>query len=155
MPWTEVIVHCSTLKYNEDLKPKDLVDYFHFKYLDTLQIERWTVPNYKFDVPKARKLLSIYGKDFSFILIDLLFNEYNKLLNGGIEQIRSCGIGLLSADKYAWLSEKLIILHRKNVKEEKEFSIRKLLSKPRESWTTEEFEQYKKLIQNQGEKVNA
>ncbi len=142
LDWADIIVYFIELKSSKSNKPKDLIDYFHFKYLTEIQLDRWTVPVYRFDTAKANKVLSLYGWDFSLHLIDLLFKEYNTLLRGGISDLSTFRLGLLSGDSFGWLAEKLFV----TVGKEKKNEIFKLLSKPREVWTQEETDEYRKLI---------
>ncbi len=154
LDWNDVIVYFSTLRFEENITPKNLVDYFHFKYLDILQIGKWTTPNYLYEIPRARKILSLYGNAFAFSLIDLLFKEYNRVLGRGIQDVRSMGLALLSSDKYGWLMEKLLIIHKENTSKEKADIVARLLSKPRSDWTLEERDLFREIT-NTREITNA
>ncbi len=144
--WPDIITYFTLLKNKEDINHKDLVEYFHFKYIDLLEINRWTRPDYIKGTSAAKKLLKLYDSKFSIELIDLLFKNYSKYLTDGIKSIQFHGLGLLSSDRNGWLVEKLLLDHKKEISINKKDIIKKLLEKPRESWTQEERDTFRKIL---------
>ncbi len=146
MSWEDVIVHFSTMPFNEKTTPKDLVNYFHFQYLNVLNIGRWTSPYYLREVPRAKKLLSLYGKDFSFYIIQLLFRRYNSILSRGIQDIKTYGLALLTSDDKGWITESLLFSDNKEKETDRKSRMRILLSKTRSDWTRDEIDEFNKLL---------
>lgn len=142
MAWDDIVVYF--LFELEIKKPKDLVDYFHFKYLTNYGINRWTQPNYITQNGSAKKLIDIYGIEYSIKLIDTLFDSYSSIFNKNFSEIH-WSIGLLSSDKTGWIIERLIKTIEKKESTEKNDLLRKLLDKPRAQWTPEDVEEFQKM----------
>lgn len=149
MDWPDVITYFTTLPSKEAFSPHDLCDYFHFRFLDAGRINKWTVPNYKRCYASSEKLLSLYGKEFSVSIIDILFRKYNILMDRPFESIH-WGMGLLSSDKMGWLLEKIIRIYVQENDNRNEVVV--LLRKPRALWSYEETKKFLSLIS--GEQLN-
>lgn len=132
LAWEEIIPYFSSMQ-DKEITPKDLVDYFHFKYLENTNIRIWTVPDYVRQTSLARKLLSLYGGEYSLRLVDTLFEKHQELMGRRFSDIK-WSLGLISSDKMGWLLEKLYLECNK-ARPNKIFT---LLQKPRNEWTDEE-----------------
>ncbi len=146
MDWTDIIIHFIELRQRESLSDKELLDYFHFRYLTATGLDRWTMPNYRMYKASAKKLLDLYGKDFSIELIDLLFKEYKIVFNKEFGEVR-WSIGLLSSDRTGWIIERLLKQYYKEKSTDKQDFIARLLARPRSQWTLEERKQFEEAIQ--------
>jgi hypothetical protein len=152
LAWADVIVYMVTLCSKQDFSSKDLVDYFHFKFVTELGIERWTMPNYIRQKQCAQRLMNLYGKDFSIKMIDCLFDHYEEFFHKSFNEI-AWSLGILSSDKMGWLHVKLF----DRIKQENSIlasdRINDLLSR-RDSWTTEERTEFQVLINKKTEEAN-
>ncbi len=142
LDWADVIVYFAMLPSKEKLDAKDLVDYFHFKYLSCLDIERWTAPDYIRQKACAQKLIDLYDIQFSMKLVDALFKYHKASLD------KRWSLGILSSEKMGWLTEKLLLAMANEHADDKASKLKKLFAKPRQDWTLEETELYTELIQN-------
>lgn len=156
MCWADIIVYFFALKDKQDFTDKDLVDYFHFKTIDTMSLDRWTVPNYKQQTGCAKKVLSLYGKEFSLAIIDCLFENYKQLFNKSFSEI-SWSLGLLSSDRMGWLHSKLFELIKKQKSVDLKDEIERLIQN-KDKWTVSDRERFLMLLKlinegNNGEKA--
>lgn len=149
LDWAEIIIYFLDIKERYS-KPKDLVDYFHFKYLTGVGLNRWTNPNYITQSKCAEKIIDLYGVNFTIDLIDLLFKDYKEIFNKEFMEIR-WSLGILSSDKTGWIFEKLLTKYNNSQKQDINSQILKLMEKERRNWTHEDFEKFDKLIKQRGE----
>jgi len=133
LKWDELAVYFNNLPNKGDFSPKDLVDYFHFRYLEQTNVRIWTSPNYIRQKQAAKKILALYGNEYSIRLVDTLFQKYDTLLNRNFFDIK-WSLGLISSEKMGWLLEKLFVECNKT----KPNRIFTLLQKPRNTWTDED-----------------
>ncbi len=133
LDWEQLVDYFVRLQNKDQILPKDLVDYFHFRYLENTNIRIWTVPNYFRQNALARKVLSLYGGEYSLRLVDVLFEKHNELLGRRFGDIQ-WSLGLISSDKMGWLMEKLYLECNKS----RPNKVYLLLQKPRSQWTDEE-----------------
>ena len=145
--WADVITYFTLLSDKEKFSAKDLVDYFHFKYLCRLGIERWTSPNYRRQTSCANKLMDLYGKDLSINLVDALFKYHKTDLNRDFADMQ-WSLGILSSEKMGWVIEKLLVAMTREVADDKASVLRRLFTKPRQEWTLDETKLYQELLQN-------
>lgn len=145
MDWTDIIVHCVNLREKEEIAAKDLVEYFHFKYLTELGLERWTMPQYKTQTKSAEKLLREYGGKFSIIIIDILFDNYKTILRKDFAQI-IWSLGLLSSDNAGWIMTAVLTEYNNLKSQDTQSIVKRLLSKPRSTWTIEERQLFESSI---------
>lgn len=143
--WPDIIGYFTLLPAVDKFTAKDLVDYFHFKYLNKTGLERWTTPNYRTQKSCATKLMRLYGKEMSIHMIDILFKKHKDILGKDFRDI-IWSLGLLSSDKTGWILERIF---NEFSKEKKDF-ISQLLKKPRKEWTTEEHERFQEYIEGNG-----
>ncbi len=144
MEWSEIVLHF--LPYYEKSKPKaqDLVDYFHFRYLSNVGLDRWTTPNYITQKSCATKLMGLYGYKFSMDLIDALFDNYKTVMGREFSDIQ-WSLGMLSSERTGWILERLFkIIEKKGILDDNKIVL-DLLKKPRKEWTSEEYKQFSRL----------
>lgn len=146
LDWSDLIVYFVELLNQKDFSEKDLLDYFQFRYIDILGIERWVIPNYRMYTSSAKKLLDLYGKEFCIEIIDILFKDYETIFNKEFREI-GWSIGLLSSDRTGWILERIFKLYYKSKSTSKRDFIARLLTKPRSQWTPDEREQFEAAIQ--------
>jgi len=144
LEWESIVEYFSEFSNKDEILPKDLVDYFHFRYLENTNIRIWTVPNYIRQSGLAKKLLSLYGGEYSLRLVDVLFEKHHELMGRTFADIK-WSLGLLSSDKMGWLMEKLYIECNKS----RPNKIYTLLKKPRNEWTDEEMNFFNAYIKGE------
>lgn len=144
LEWEDIVIYFAELLNKDDIQPKDLVDYFHFRYLENTNIRIWTAPNYVRQTSLAKKVLSLYGGEYSLRLVDTLFEKYYEIMRRRFEDIR-WSLGLISSDKMGWLLEKLYLECNK-ARPNKIFS---LLQKPRNEWSEEETELFNAYLRGE------
>lgn len=142
--WDEIIMFFFELREKEELSPSEIVEYFHFKYLTELSINRWTAPSYKFETNSATKLLREYGTKEAIKYIDVLFDNYEKLLNKRFSEI-PWSISLLTSERRGYIMTKIFVLLKEQESTDKKAIMDRLLKKPRKDWSREELEQFTKL----------
>lgn len=137
LDWPDIIVYCINLKTKEELTPKDLVDYFHFRYINIKGLERWTVPQYRTQTAAAKKVLALYGPKFSIKIIDILFDKHELVFGKDFGQI-IWSIGIISSEKTGRIMERVFEEYNKEKRDDSHGIVSRLLSKPRSTWTLEE-----------------
>lgn len=148
LDWPDLIVYFTNLRYQENLTAKDIVDYFRFRTLNGMGIERWTTPDYRVQTASAKKLLDLYGIDFTLELIDTLFESYQTVTGKDFGAI-SWSLGILSSEKTGWIMERLFQVYYSKKSVQQTDSIKRLLSKPRSSWTQEERQFFEQTIKGE------
>lgn len=137
MDWPDLIVYFTNLRYGQSITAKDIVDYFRFRTLNGMGIERWATPDYRVQTASAKKLLDLYGEDFTLELIDTLFESY-KTVTGKEFGAISWSLGILSSEKTGWMMERLFKVYYDKKSLGDTEAIKRLLAKPRSTWTQEE-----------------
>lgn len=150
LPWSEVILYFLDIREKEKPTTKDISDYFHFRYLTGIGLEKWTSPIYQKEKAIVEKLLRSFDEKMSLELIDVLFDNYSKIYNRKFEEIW-WNIGILTSEKCGWVQEKIMIEHAKLKSNDIESQISRIVSKPRKDWTTEEIETFQTLMRKKGE----
>jgi hypothetical protein len=145
LDWPDLIVYFSLLPSKENFSSKDLVDYFQYKYISEISLERWCSPNYLKQTSCAKKILSLYGKDLSIGLIDIMFEKHKEVFGKEFNQI-IWSLGVLSSEKTGWLVEKMLIEYEKKNSIDKNYEIQRLLQKNRADWNYEEREKYSQYL---------
>lgn len=145
MDFPDLIAYFLELEDKEDLSPKDLVDLFHFQYLNCLNLDRWFTPNYIRESSCAKKVLQIYGKKDSVDLVKILFNNYREIFNRDFSEIR-WSLGILSSEKTGFLVERALTILKKSKSSNKKDILARLLAKPRKDWTFEENRLYNEIL---------
>lgn len=125
------------LRNNPVLTDKEIVDYFQFRYVTNLGVERWVPPDYVYQKASAKKLVGLYGVQFTLELIDSLFDNYQEIFKKKFFEIR-WSLGLLSSDKAGWILEKVLLQIKNRSAIDKSNGINELLNKPRNEWTPED-----------------
>lgn len=145
LDWSKIIIYFSDLKNKESITPKEVVDYFHFRYVSGLGIDMWTSPDYIRQTMCAKKLLGLYGQKLTIDLIDIMFDNYNELMNKNFAEVR-WSLGMLSSEKMGWFMEKVFKVYEYNRSTEKKDILKRLLAKDRKDWTEEEVDDFTRLI---------
>ncbi len=149
LDWADIITHFTLLPESGEFCAKDLVDYFQYKYICQIQLNRWIPPNYLRQTACAKKVLALYGKELSIGLVDILFEKYKEIFDREFNQI-IWSLGVLSSEKTGWLVEKALLEYEKKKSEDIKFVISRLEQKKRSEWTFEDREIYNQHIQTQG-----
>lgn len=148
LDWADLIVYFIELESKEDFGPKDLVDFFHFQYMRKVDLGRWITPSYIREVPRAKIILNLYGKDYSISLVKILFEKYREIFRKEFNEI-IWSLGIISSEKTGFLMERAMIEIKKEGSNERLDILEKLNKKDRDTWTSEDNMLYHKLIKGE------
>jgi hypothetical protein len=144
LDWAEIIMYFLEKKQST-MSERDVVDYFHFRILTGVGLNRWTSPNYIKQKPCATKLITLYGDKLTVEFIDTLFDFHKELFHKEFEEIY-WSLGLLSSEKMGWLQTQVMVLWEKKKSLAPDDIILTLMKKPRKEWTTEETELFNNAL---------
>lgn len=149
LEWSDIVMYFLDLR-SKEMGPKDIVDYFHFKYLTGVGIERWTTPDYIRQTGCAKKMISLYGDKLTVEYIDILFRNYREILGKDFADVR-WSVGILSSEKTGWILEKVFKIWAKEISQDIDLEIKKLLTKGRSNWSREDAIKFTELMNKKGE----